>query len=187
MKLRVVSGRLKRRQITIPLKATDFRPTKDSVREAIASSITTKINSSIVADICCGSGAFGIEMLSRGAAYCDFIDNSRSRCDTLNRTLQSFEIKKNEFSVYLSTVENFIERAKEKYDIIFYDPPYEDDELKELVPKLFKLLNSSGVLIYERRFVKEKYNKKLPLFSESFSLEKKKYGHTELLIWTSCN
>ena len=185
MKLRIVSGRLKRRMISIPQNATDFRPTKDFVREAIASSISNLINSATVADICCGSGAFGIEMISRGASFCDFVESNRGRCDCLSKTLQNFDIDKSESAVYLSTVEKFLDKAIKKYDIIFYDPPYDDENLIAMVPKLFDLIEDGGVLIYERRFIKSHYDNTDFAPPDNFTAERKKYGHTELLIWKS--
>lgn len=180
MKLRIIAGKLKRRVINIPSSSTDFRPTKEIVRESLSNMLSSKIINSSVADICSGSGAFGIEMLSRGANSCDFFDISNSRCKNLEKHLLNFKIEKSQYSIICSDIKKSVLKTKKQYDIIFYDPPYDDQILADLVPDLYCLLNDGGILVYEREWKK---GKELPVIPNKENSDVRKFGQTEIISW----
>lgn len=180
MKLRIISGKLKRRVINVASSATDFRPTKEIVRESLSNTLNPKIRGSLVADICSGSGAFGFEMISRGATQCDFIESSNKRCKNIEKHASLFNLQSTEYNVFCSDIIKFHSRSRKKYDIIFYDPPYDIQALADIVPDLVSLLNDEGILIYEREW---KRNQEVPLINGAECSDTRKFGQTEIISW----
>jgi len=149
MKLRIVSGQLGRRYITVDKCAQDFRPTQERVRIAAAEKIQPRIHGARVADLCAGSGAFGFELLSRGAALAYFVDNDRKRIDCIRKHAALFKVE-DKCRIVQSDVNRFISTCTEKFDLIFCDPPYEDTSLLSLAGTIPALLVAGGMLVYER-------------------------------------
>lgn len=180
MKLRIIAGKLKRRVINVPSSSTDFRPTKEIVRESLSNSLNPRIRRAIVADICGGSGAFGFEMISRGASHCDFIEKSNNRCKNIQKHADLFNLERDEYSVICSDILKIVSRLTQKYDIIFYDPPYDILELAELVPHIYSLLKPGGILVYEREW---KRDNQIPLLEGAEKKDVRKFGQTEIINW----
>jgi 16S rRNA (guanine966-N2)-methyltransferase len=149
MKLRIISGTLSRRYITIDKSAQRFRPTQERVRQAVAETLQTRIPDAKAADFCAGSGAFGIELLSRGARHVDFVESDRLRGNSIERHCEAFGVGERS-RVITQDIGRFLNASPGVYDIIFYDPPYEDAALAALVPALTSHLSKGGVLVYER-------------------------------------
>lgn len=148
-KLRIVSGALKGRYVTVE-NGADFRPTQECVRESAAEIVKRKILGAAAVDLCAGSGAFGFEMVSRGAASVDFVEIDGRLADIIAGNARRFGVD-GKTKVIRDDVTRFIASAAKRYDIIFYDPPYDDPKLQALIPELLKLLAEKGILIYERR------------------------------------
>ena len=94
--MRIVGGIYRRRLIDYPKdfdENYETRPTKDRVREAIFSALTNYVEETFVLDLFAGSGALGIEALSRGASFCDFVDASKDAYKTIIKNLQSLKIE----------------------------------------------------------------------------------------------
>jgi 16S rRNA (guanine966-N2)-methyltransferase len=175
MKLRIVSGSLGRRFISVDKSANDFRPTQERVRIAVAEKIKHRIPEARVLDLCAGSGAFGIEMASRGAAHVDFVDTDAARGACIQTHVNLFNIA-TMCRVIRSDAQRFVLSCKETYDIVFYDPPYEDLVLSSLVPQLIRLVAGNGMLIYER---KRDCNMPQDFFDKVFvGRETREYGDT---------
>ena len=125
-----------------------------------------------VLDLFCGTGAFGLEALSRGASHCIFVD---IKPDFVKKNCEMAE--KGTFQVIKGKTESVIERFRDKFDIIFIDPPYgtvDPKEILELIKK-YEILANEGILIYEES-VRTAFE--LP---EGFELEgEKKYGDTKI-------
>jgi len=186
MKLKIVSGELKGRSIELPKSISDFRPTKSSVREAIASSLFFKIKDSNVADLCAGSGAFGIEMLSRGAKFSLFVELDTLRSKALEKNIVNLGIASERFSVENRSLRDYLsgQSANVKYDIIFCDPPYGDIALVDIVDSTISMLNPGGLLIFEREVTGSKQNRKLKSINVGeYIFKKRVYGRTEVLIY----
>jgi 16S rRNA (guanine966-N2)-methyltransferase len=175
MKLRIISGTLSRRYITIDKNSQRFRPTQERVRQAVAETLKPRIPGSAAADVCAGSGAMGLELVSRGASHVDFIDDDRMRCQSIARHCEAFGIAA-QCTVITRNVRSFCDDSGASYDIIFYDPPYEDAVLAALVPDLCNLLNPSGVLAYERDKSGIPQGEKLPM--TLYKVEVRNYGDT---------
>jgi 16S rRNA (guanine966-N2)-methyltransferase len=120
--MRVTGGHLKGRRIAVP-GGRDIRPSTDKLREAIFSIIGDSIVGTRVADLFCGSGALGIEALSRGAVYSLFIDSSRRNIINLKKNLENLGIVGNS---ELKVMDALKIRPKmlENLSFVFADPPY---------------------------------------------------------------
>jgi 16S rRNA (guanine966-N2)-methyltransferase len=171
MQLRIVSGLLKGRYIKIPERYVKFRPTQERVRQAVTEAVKNKISGSCVADICAGSGAFGFEMLSRGAESADFVEADKILSQKIKEQAIVFNVE-SKCRIHREDVRKFVQRCL-LYDIIFYDPPYQDEELSLLIPSLINKLSPSGILLYEHNAVDK--NMAVP---EGFTSETRRYGTT---------
>jgi 16S rRNA (guanine966-N2)-methyltransferase len=150
MRLRIIAGSLKGRILQCPEKQLQFRPTLERTRRAMADMLQPRVGGSMTADLCAGSGSFGFEMLSRGAAEVDFVDNN-SRCVALlTEHAEMFGVAA-QCHIFKRDIAGFVNAGIGRYDIIFYDPPYEAEEMQPLVPLILSMLMPEGILLYQRR------------------------------------
>ena len=179
MKLRIIAGRLKNRNIRIKSALANFRPTKEVVREAVAERLKGKINGAFIADFCAGSGAFGFEMLSRGAQYVHFVDNNKACCENINNHTRLFNIE-NQCQVFCRDVQSFLKTYKHTFDIIYYDPPYNNTKLAEFIPNLLPYISTNGILIFERRKAEHLVPSNI---KDEFKIETRNYGDTVIDLY----
>lgn len=149
MRLRIIAGTLKGRFINIPGRNAEFRPTLERTRQSVIEIIKFDLPGAVAADVCAGSGAFGFEMISRGALRVDFVEKDRHRAELLMKNSSILSVM-DRCRCITGDVKSFVNKSKGPYQIIFYDPPYEDETLALLVPDLMKLLAPDGILVYER-------------------------------------
>lgn len=132
------------------------RPTSDRLRETLFNVLAPRIGGVRFLDLCAGSGAVGIEALSRGAAHVTFVDQSRKMCALIESNLDLCSIPDDEFEVILSEASKFLRQAQARgqagWDLIFFDPPYPTDY--QSVLELFgsysnELLAGEGLVIVE--------------------------------------
>jgi 16S rRNA (guanine966-N2)-methyltransferase len=143
MKLRIISGIYGGRNITAP--DTDAtHPMSERVRNAMFNIISTDIKGKNVLDAFAGSGAVGIEALSRGAAHVTFIERDRKASDALTSNMELLSIQNAE-QVH-GTVEAYVRSSKERFDVIFVDPPYDDMQLSTAM-SLTSLLQPNGLMV----------------------------------------
>ena len=144
--MRIVGGACSKRSIKVPRKGV--RPTKAIVREAIFNIIGNRIQDARALDIFAGSGALGIEAISRGAAHCTFIERESN---ILRRNITDLSLQKRvtvlayDFRRALRLVK------KEVFDLIFADPPYNKklgQPAADMVSR-YELLSNNGLLIIE--------------------------------------
>jgi 16S rRNA (guanine966-N2)-methyltransferase len=150
MKLRIIAGTLKGRIVQLRDASAGFRPTLQRTRESIAETVKGRIPGASVCDLCAGSGAFGFEMISRGAGRVDFVDSHRSAVRGIEQHAHKFGIA-DRCSFIPADVRRYVRRALQRYDIIYFDPPYDDDGLRQLVVSVADLLKPDGLLLYEHR------------------------------------
>ena len=112
------------------------RPTSDHLRETLFNVLAPRIAGVRFLDLCAGSGAVGIEALSRGAAHTTFVDRSRKMCALVESNLDLCGISENETEVVQSEAGEFLRRSANRghgpWDIVFFDPPYAVDYLPVL-------------------------------------------------------
>ncbi len=148
--MRVIAGSAGGRRLRGP-KTTTTRPTSDLVRGAIFSMVEN-LNPDIrsVLDLYAGTGALGIEALSRGADICDFIDESRSACTLIRRNLDNLALGA-ETSVLCRPVGPALEELSRSYDLVLADPPYATERLTDLLAVLLRrnLVEKGGLVVVE--------------------------------------
>ncbi len=149
-KMRITSGSAKGHNLQVP-DAKDLRPAKEMVRSAIFSMLGGKIKNAQVLDLFAGTGAYGIEALSRGAQYCDFVEIDYKTHQALEKNLNHTKLN-NKAKIYNQDAFKYMEmQPEEKYDIIFFAPPYKLGAPKDLLLNAGKTLKANGVLIIEHR------------------------------------
>jgi 16S rRNA (guanine966-N2)-methyltransferase len=118
--MRIIAGKAGRVAIKVPSSVT--RPTTDFVRQAVFSILGAKISNARVLDLFAGSGAIGLEALSRGADSCLFVDEHRQACATITANLAKAHLDGGR--VVKADAASFLKRDTASYDLIFADPPY---------------------------------------------------------------
>lgn len=149
--MRVISGKAKGIRLA-SLEGNLTRPTLDRVKEALFNIIQTEIVNTTVLDLFAGSGALGIEALSRGAKKVILCDKSPKAINTIKINLEKTKLDKNA-EIILKDYEKALNilKGKEKFDLIFIDPPYADNMVKKSILNImeFDLLNNNGKIIIE--------------------------------------
>ena len=130
------------------------RPTSDRLRETLFNVLAPRIEGARFLDLCAGSGAVGIEALSRGAAHVTFVDRSRKMCGLIESNLDLCGVPEDETEVVLAEAAEFLRRAatrgEQKWDIAFFDPPYAMDYIPVLAAfGAGTLLMDEAVLVVE--------------------------------------
>ena len=123
--MRVISGTAKGVQLN-SLEGLETRPTLDRVKEALFSSIQFQIPEATILDLFSGSGALGIEALSREAKQVVFCDNSRKAVQIIKENLEKTKLKDRAI-VIQNDYMNCLENLNMKFDFIFLDPPYDTE------------------------------------------------------------
>ncbi len=169
--MRVISGIAKGRKLVAPEGEDVTRPTGDRVKEAIFGAIQFGLAGARVLDLFAGSGALGIEALSRGAALAVFIDSSKSAIDALRQNLQNTGLA-DKARVLQGDYKSSLKGIKEKFDYVFLDPPYQAGFYEEAISLVREggLLSAEGVIIAE-------HSADMPLKDEKI-YKTKKYGAT---------
>jgi 16S rRNA (guanine966-N2)-methyltransferase len=173
--MRIVAGELGGRRLHAP-PSRGTRPTADRVREAVFS-ILGDVSGARVLDLYAGSGALGIEALSRGAAGADFVDSGRHAIDAIRRNLDELGI---EGRVHRRDALSWLAQAggAKAYDLVFCDPPYDSAvRLAEpLSARLPALLTDSARIVTES-------DKRLPLELSFPLLRERTYGDTRIAVY----
>lgn len=147
--MRVVSGSARGRRLK-ELQGMETRPTTDKVKESLFNVIQFDIPGRKVLDLFGGTGQLGIEALSRGAAHCTFIDQRRDAVALIRENLKLCRLEENA-KVMQGDSLAFLGSCREKFDVIFLDPPYHTDLMDralELVTKI-DILSEHGIIICE--------------------------------------
>src|SRR5919106_4305580 len=119
--MRVIAGEYKGRNLKSP-PSLDVRPTSDRLRETLFNVIAPIIEDVRFLDLCAGSGAVGIEALSRGASHVTFIDRSRRMCKLIEANIELCRIPEEQQEIYCSEANEFLKQTASQWDIIFFDP-----------------------------------------------------------------
>jgi 16S rRNA (guanine966-N2)-methyltransferase len=153
--MRIIAGKYRGRNLKSP-DTLDTRPTSDRLRETLFNVLAPRIRGARFLDLCAGSGAVGIEALSRGAAHATFVDRSRKMRVLIESNLSLCRVTADESKVVTLAVSEFLhkalQQASEPWDLIFFDPPYSDDYLvvtEALGGFAAGLLAGNGLLIVE--------------------------------------
>ena len=181
--MRIISGTFKGKKILQP-KDLKTRPLKDLTKESIFNIINhsnkfeINFNNSTILDLFSGVGSFGLDCLSRGAKKVVFVENYDGVLTILKKNLYSLKSISNykiiERNIY---DENFFQIFKKKFEIIFLDPPFKDENINSLLIKIKdnNIVNRNGIIILHRhKNNKDKFTKDISI------IEQKKYGISKI-------
>lgn len=167
--MRIIAGKFKGKKLK-EFDGLSVRPTSDRAREALFNILSFDIAGSAFLDLFTGTGAVGLEALSRGAKTVEFVDSAKQSAEIARFNIKSVKL---DISPIIKDAKSYLLSTNLKFDFIFLDPPYAFDGESELfaIIKDRKLLNESGIIIYEHKSdkVKKEY--------EGFTLyDSRKYG-----------
>ena len=146
--MRVIAGKAKGHQLKVA-RGTITRPATDLVRGAVFSILeTTASDWALVLDLFSGSGALGIEALSRGAGWVDFVEQVPRCCDIIRRNLEKTKLA-TQAHIYCCSVAKALSFLDKEYSIIIMDPPYSDPSIGNIVTQLAtsKLVGTKSILV----------------------------------------
>ena len=174
--MRVITGKARGIQLKTP-DGMQTRPTADRVKEALFSIIHFDIPGAKVLDLFGGTGQLGIEALSRGAASADFVDQSDTACRLIKENLRRTKME-NLGNVVRGDYLEYLARCREKYDIIFLDPPYAEVFLENALKRIAEIdiLRTGGIIVAERPL-----GKKLPWDFEGYT-RSRDYKYGQILV-----
>jgi len=182
--MRVISGKLKGKSINF-LKSNTTRPLKDSVKENIFNIIlhskllNINLKKSNILDLYSGTGSFGIECISRDANKVTFVEKDTIIMDNLKKNLSNLDINSQTISIN-DRVINFLElKQNEKFDIVFLDPPFANNEyIHEL-----KIIRKKNILKKKHLIIIHRERKNTDNFEDIFkSLITKEYGRSKIVF-----
>jgi len=122
--MRVIAGQWRARRLLGPPRGAETRPTSDRVREAVFNVVSERVEGARVLDLFAGTGALGIEALSRGAAHVTFVEADRGLCETIQTNLENLEAPAELFTLLKRDVRRSLKGLTGPFDLVFIDPPY---------------------------------------------------------------
>ncbi len=172
--VRITTGKAKNKKLESP-EIPGYQGVKEKVKMAIFAILEDHVKEATCLDLFAGSGNLGIEALSRGADYCDFVDKNWEAVKTIQKNLKETEFLENS-DVHQQESVKFVSDAPSKYDIIFMDPFYKDVKHKYLMELLPEILNPKGVVVFLHG---EDLNIKSVLQNSNLNVvDSRKYGKT---------
>lgn len=153
--VRVISGSARGRKL-VALSGLDTRPTTDRVKESIFNIIMPYIPARRVLDLFSGSGAMGIEALSRGSESCVFVEKERPAMQVTKQNIGLARLEEKS-ETFMGDALSYLERAKGSFDVIFLDPPYNTGLLTKAIERIYSgnLLSDEGIIVAECEYMGE--------------------------------
>ena len=177
MSLRIISGDLRGKKLN-SVRGAAIRPTADRLREAIFNILSFCVQDAVVLDLFAGTGALGIEALSRGAESAVFVENNNEAVSIIERNVRScgFDGKTNIIRWNIKKNLDCLKYRKPAFDLAFLDPPY---QLGMVKPALLNLHRSKS-LQKETKIVVEHSNREaVPKDLSAFEIiDQRRYGKT---------
>lgn len=145
--MRVISGMCRGTKL-FSVEGDNTRPTTDRIKETLFNIINPYLRDCIFLDLFSGTGSIGIEALSRGASHCVFVDNQKIAVDIIYKNLEKTKLQ-DKATVLKSDVFSVI--TNKKFDIIFMDPPYKYEVIRDVLLFIDKnnMLNDEGIIVCE--------------------------------------
>lgn len=175
--MKVITGSLRGRNLDTLGGDDVTRPTTQSTKEALFSSIQFEIEGRRVLDLFAGSGQLGIEAISRGARHCTFVESNKNAYKIVQRNTEKCNIE-GKCRLVLGEAKSFLMK-KDCFDIAFVDPPYHKGIIEECLPLLTKMMSDDGVIICESA-----KDETMPQEVNSWCIAREKhYGKTKLTYY----
>ncbi len=178
--MRIIGGKARGTKL-YTLEGTATRPTLDRVKESIFNIIQNQIQESVFLDLFSGSGAIGLEALSRGATKAILCDKSKEAVNIIKKNAEKTHFEK-QVEIYNLDFENCLNQIKENLDIIYIDPPYQTDYIKKALEKIqyMEFVNSETKIILET----DNEEKTLRIIKDlNFEIiDKRKYGIAHIIF-----
>ncbi len=172
--MRIISGKVKGHKLLSPV-GLDVRPTLDRVKESIFSILYPYLKDAKVLDLFAGAGSLGLEALSRGAKVCHFVDNNRKSYDCVVRNIKDTRFE-NESVCHFMSFDKFLTSTKEKFTLVFLDPPYSKGFEDKVFEKISPVLEKGAVVMLETEYEAKEY--------EGFeTIRRAKYGRVYITIY----
>ena len=169
--IKIISGKYKNRKLKY-FNISSVRPTQARVRKSIMDSLRP-FRDKIILDLFSGIGTLGIESLSRGAKYVEFVDNNSKALKILKKNLEIISVN-NSYEIIKNDALKYLQYSDKKFDIIFADPPYGKFCFYDFLPVIKERLNVDGVFCYESQKTKINLEPNITI---------KKYGNTQVVFW----
>ena len=149
--MRIIGGKFRSR-VLAKFQGENVRPTADRVKESLFNILSLKMYGANVLDLFSGSGALGLECLSRGAKKVCFNDLSKDSLTILKKNLKALKVDESEYRLCNYDYSTCLDLLKEQFDLIFIDPPYAQEFGEIALTKIAKnnLLSENGIAVYER-------------------------------------
>lgn len=175
--MKVITGSLRGRNLDTLGGDDVTRPTTQSTKEALFSSIQFEIEGRRVLDLFAGSGQLGIEAVSRGARHCTFVESNKNAYKIVQRNIEKCNIE-DKCRLVLGEAKSFLMK-KDCFDIAFVDPPYHKGIIEECLPPLTKMMSDDGVIVCESA-----KDETMPQEVNSWCIAREKhYGKTKLTYY----
>lgn len=178
--MRINAGIYKRRNIyTCNLETT--RETSDMVRQAMFNLLGQYFENITVLDLFAGSGALGLEALSRGASIAFFNDLNKQALNTVKKNIETLKIENDKVKLYNLDYKELLKKLDQNlFDIIFLDPPYKMNNIKEILKDISdaKILKDNGKIVFE--MAKETTSFESDLFN---IIQNRTYGIKRVVIY----
>ena len=150
--MRIISGKARGTKL-FTLDGLNTRPTLDRVKESLFNIMNFKLQDSIVLDLFAGSGALGLEAISRGAKQAIFSENNREAQNIIEKNIDKTKFKEQTLLIKKDYKDALliIEDKKIKCDVVFIDPPYKTDLLKKSLEEILSrsILNEDAIIVLE--------------------------------------
>ena len=146
--MRIVAGEYRGRRLKTP-DWNGLRPTSDKLRETLFNILAPRIAGARMLDACAGTGAVGLEALSRGAAHVRFLERDRRAVALIEENARVCRAE-GRYTIEHGDVAGWLLRAAETFDVIFIDPPYDEPPDERVLESAGRRLNAGGLLIVER-------------------------------------
>lgn len=180
--MRIIAGKLRGKVLKSP-KDQKVRPTLDRVKEAVFSMISPNIRNANVLDLFSGSGALGLEALSRGAKMVTFVDIDKESIRLTTENIKLCRAEDDTRVLSMSAKEAIAQSINKgvKYDIIFMDPPYDGEIAKKVLQEsdFNIIMNESSIVVMETD-IKEKTDEEI---GGLIKVKDKTYGQTRISIY----
>lgn len=177
MSLRIIGGSLRGKKLHT-VNGMHVRPTADRLRESIFNILSSRVHEAIVLDLFAGTGAFGLEAISRGAEYAVFIDNNRDALAVIAKNIKACAVSRQTKIIRWNIKKNLncIKSFNPAFNLVFLDPPYNQSIVK---PALLGLFQSNSLEKEARVMIEHAVEEPLPKELQAYEIDdQRKYGKT---------